>query len=113
MTGKTVKRADLYEAVYRKVRLSRTESARMVELALKEITDCLVRGETMKLSSFGSFVVRNKRQRSGRNPKTGKAIPISPRRVLVFKASAILKQHINAATGSAHQLASIVEDGRR
>jgi integration host factor subunit alpha len=95
MTGKTVTRADLCEAVYQKVGLSRTESASLVELVLKEITDCLERGETVKLSSFGSFVVRKKGQRIGRNPKTGKEVPISPRRVMVFKPSAILKQRIN------------------
>ena len=95
MTGKTVTRADLCEAVYQKVGLSRTESAALVELVLKEITDCLERGETVKLSSFGSFVVRKKGQRIGRNPKTGKEVPISPRRVMVFKPSAILKQRIN------------------
>src|SRR5260221_14116591 len=95
MTGKTVTRADLCEAVYQKVGLSRTESATLVELVLKEITDCLERGETVKLSSFGSFVVRKKGQRVGRNPKTGKEVPISPRRVMGFKPSAILKQRIN------------------
>ena len=79
MTGKTVTRADLCEAVYQKVGLSRTESAALVELVLKEITDCLERGETVKLSSFGSFVVRKKGQRIGRNPKT--------RRVRQHKAS--------------------------
>ena len=62
---------------------------------LGEITNCLERGETVKLSSFGSFVVRKKGQRIGRNPKTGKEVPISPRRVMVFKPSAILKQRIN------------------
>ena len=95
MAGKTVTRADLCEAVYQKVGLSRTESATLVEMVLKEITDCLERGETVKLSSFGSFVVRKKGQRIGRNPKTGKEVPISPRRVMVFKPSAILKQRIN------------------
>jgi integration host factor subunit alpha len=95
MTGKTVTRADLCEAVYQKVGLSRTESSSLVELVLKEITDCLERGETVKLSSFGSFVVRKKGQRVGRNPKTGTEVPISPRRVMVFKPSAILKQRIN------------------
>jgi integration host factor subunit alpha len=96
MTTKTVTRADLCEAVYQKVGLSRTESATLVEQVLKEITDCLERGETVKLSSFGSFVVRKKGQRIGRNPKTGKEVPISPRRVMVFKPSAILKQRINS-----------------
>jgi len=98
MSGKTVTRADLCEAVYQKVGLSRTESSALVELVLKEITDCLERGETVKLSSFGSFVVRKKGQRIGRNPKTGTEVPISPRRVMVFKPSAILKQRINGHT---------------
>lgn len=96
MAGRTVTRVDLCEAVYQKVGLSRTESSAFVELVLKEITDCLERGETVKLSSFGSFLVRQKGQRIGRNPKTGTEVPISPRRVMVFKPSAILKQRINA-----------------
>jgi len=99
MAGKTHTRADLYEAVYKKAALTRTECATLVELVLKEITDCLERGETVKLSSFGSFVVRKKGQRIGRNPKTGKEVPISPRRVVVFKPSAILKQRINGLVG--------------
>ena len=94
-TGKTVTRVDLYEAVYQKVGLSRTESSSFVELVLKEITDCLENGETVKLSSFGSFMVRKKGQRIGRNPNTGTKVPISPRRAMVFKPSAILKQRIN------------------
>ena len=89
-------RAHLCEAVYQQVGLSRTKSANLVELVLKEITDCLERGGTVKLSSFGSFVVHKKGQRIGRNPKTGKEVPISPRRVMVFKPSAILKQRINS-----------------
>src|SRR6201985_2805921 len=96
MTRKTITRADLCEAVYQKVGLSRTESATLVELILKEITDCLERGETVKLSSFGSFVVRKKGQRSGRNFKTARKVPIPPRGLMVFKPSAILKQCINA-----------------
>ncbi len=94
MVDRTVTRADLCEAVYKKTGLSRIESASLVETVLKEITDCLERGETVKLSSFGTFVVRKKGQRIGRNPKTGTEVPISPRRVMVFKPSAILKQHI-------------------
>jgi integration host factor subunit alpha len=102
MAGKTITRADLCEAVYQKVGLSRSESAALVELVLKEITDCLERGEDVKLSSFGSFVVRQKGQRIGRNPKTGIDVPIAPRRVLMFKASAIFKRAINARSdGSA------------
>jgi len=95
MSGKTVTRADLYQAIYQKVGLSRTQSAALVELVLKEITDCLERGD-VKLSSFGLFVVRKKGQRMGRNPKTGEEAPISPRRVVVFKPSEVLKQRINA-----------------
>src|SRR5882672_11061966 len=105
MAGKTVTRADLCEAVYQKVGLSRTESATLVEMVLKEITVWVERGETVKLSSLGSFVVRKKRKRIGRNPKTGKEVPISPRRVMVFKPSAILKQRINGS-GEGHAQAS-------
>lgn len=95
MAGRTVTRADLSEAVYQKIGLSRTESAALVELVLDEICDCLVQGETVKLSSFGSFVVRDKGQRVGRNPKTGVEVPIDPRRVMVFKPSNVLKARIN------------------
>ena len=95
-TSKAVTRVDLYEAVYQKVGLSRTESSAFVELVLQEITDCLEKGETVKLSSFGSFMVREKGGRLGRNPKTGIEVPISPRRVVVFKPSAIVKQQINS-----------------
>jgi integration host factor subunit alpha len=92
--GATVNRVDLTEAVYRKVGLSRAESARLVELVIKEITDCLERGETVKLSAFGSFVVRSKGPRMGRNPKTGVEVPIIPRRVMVFKPSDILRKRL-------------------
>lgn len=95
MAGRTVTRADLSEAVYQKVGLSRTESAALVEMVLSEICDSLARGETVKLSSFGSFVVRDKGQRVGRNPKTGVEVPIDPRRVMVFKPSNVLKARIN------------------
>ena len=89
-----VTRVDLIEAVYRAVGLSRAESARLLELVLQEITDCLERGETVKLASFGSFVVRNKGRRVGRNPKTGVPVSIAPRRVMVFKASATLRKRL-------------------
>jgi integration host factor subunit alpha len=95
MAGRTVTRADLSEAVYQKVGLSRTESAALVESVLGEICDCLSRGETVKLSSFGSFIVRDKGERIGRNPKTGIEVPIDPRRVMVFKPSNVLKARIN------------------
>ena len=104
MTRKTITRADLCEAVYQKVGLSRTESATLVELVLKEITDCLERGETVKLSSFGSFVVRKKGQRIGRNPKTGEKVEVPAKRVPYFKPSKELKDLINedGTAGTAH-----------
>jgi integration host factor subunit alpha len=86
-----------HRALYRRVGLSRAESARLVELVLKEIADCLERGEVVKLSSFGSFLVRTKGPRMGRNPKTGKVVPIMPRRVMVFRPSDILKQRLALA----------------
>jgi len=95
MAGKTVTRADLCEAVYQKVGLSRAESSELVEMVLREISDCIARGESVKLSSFGSFVVRSKGKRVGRNPKTGEEVPIEPRRVMIFKPSNVLKQRIN------------------
>lgn len=95
MVGRTVTRADLSEAVYQRVGLSRTESAALVELVLSEICEALARGETVKLSSFGSFLVRGKGQRIGRNPKTGVEVPIEPRQVLVFKPSNVLKGRVN------------------
>ena len=96
-----VTRVDLYDAVYRETGLTRSESLAMVELVLKEITDQLEKGETVKLSSFGSLIVRKTKQRTGRNPNTGTEVLISTRRVVVFKPSAILKQRINGKrTGS-------------
>jgi integration host factor subunit alpha len=101
MTGKTVTRVDLYAAVYEKLGLSRSQSLALVEMVFKEITDTLAKGETVKLSSFGAFIVRKKGLRVGRNPKTGAEAPISPRRVVVFKPSAILKQQVNGKRSGA------------
>ena len=92
--GETVTRADLVEAVYRKVGLSRTESSDLVEEVIEEIRLAAIKGENIKLSSFGTFQVRSKNERIGRNPKTGEEVPITPRRVMVFKPSNILKQRI-------------------
>ena len=100
-TPKTVTRADLSETVYRRVGLSRSESAELVQAFLDEISDAAARGETVKLSSFGSFVVRSKNQRIGRNPKTGVEVPILPRRVMVFKPSNVLKARINGVAAPA------------
>jgi integration host factor subunit alpha len=96
MAGETVTRAQLSEAIYQEVGLSRNESALLVECVLDEIAEALARGEMVKISSFGSFSVRTKGQRIGRNPKTGQEVPIEPRSVLVFRASHVLKDHINA-----------------
>ena len=91
-----MKRADLCKAVYRQCSLSHAQAMKLVESVLKEIKDCLERGEALKLSSFGSFFVRQKGRRMGRNPKTGEPALISERRVLVCKPSDILIQRINA-----------------
>ena len=96
MTGNTVTRVQLTEAVYQEVGLSRNESADLVESVLNEISDALSGGETVKISSFGSFFVRKKGQRVGRNPKTGEEVPILPRSVLIFRPSHVLKNRINA-----------------
>ena len=95
MTGQTITRADLSEAVYQEVGLSRNESAALVETVLDEIAGALAQGDSVKISSFGSFGVRQKGQRVGRNPKTGQEVPILPRRVLIFRASHVLKEKIN------------------
>ncbi len=92
--GRTITRADLSEVVYKKVGLSRAESAELVEQVIDEMCDAVVRGETVKLSSFGSFVVRSKNERIGRNPKTGVEVPITPRKVMVYKASNVLRQRV-------------------
>lgn len=95
MSGKTVTRSELAEAVYQEVGLSRNESADLVEEVLSEMSTALARGDTVKISSFGSFSVRQKGQRIGRNPKTGEEVPILPRKVLVFRPSHVLKNRIN------------------
>ncbi len=95
MSDKTLTRADLSEAVYQEVGLSRNESADLVESVLKEVSDSLVSASNVKISSFGSFLVRQKGGRIGRNPKTGEEVPIEPRRVLVFRPSHVLKERIN------------------
>ena len=100
MTDHTVTRAQLSESVYQEVGLSRNESADLVESVLDEMIDALARDEMVKISSFGSFSVRQKGQRVGRNPKTGEEVPILPRRVLVFRPSHVLKNRINAKLGS-------------
>ncbi len=94
MGARTITRMDLTEAVFREIGLSRKESADLVEQVLNLISDALVAGETVKISSFGTFRVRNKKARIGRNPKTKVEVPISPRRVLSFRPSPILKERV-------------------
>ncbi|NNE40507.1 MAG: integration host factor subunit alpha [Marinicaulis sp.] len=95
MASNTVTRANLTDAVYRSVGISRNESAAFVERVLEEVAGSLERGETVKISSFGTFSVRDKKLRMGRNPKTGEEVPIAPRRVVTFRASHVLKDRIN------------------
>jgi integration host factor subunit alpha len=96
MAGKTVTRVDLVEAVSQTVGLPRTESAELVGLVLEEISAALAAGENVKLSGFGLFTVRNKKERMARNPKTGAAAPVAPHRAITFNASPVLKAYVNA-----------------
>ncbi|MEO8530412.1 MAG: integration host factor subunit alpha [Deltaproteobacteria bacterium] len=96
MSDKTLTRMDLAEAVFREVGLSRNDSSNLVEAVLQEISDSLVQGETVKISSFGTFSIREKSARVGRNPKTGEEVPIKPRRVLSFRPSHLMKDRVAA-----------------
>ena len=96
MAGSTLTRLDLSEAVHREVGLSRNESAQLVEDVLAHISDALVRGEQVKISGFGTFSVRRKGERVGRNPKTGIEVPIPPRKVLSFRASHLMRDRVAA-----------------
>ncbi|MBC6443683.1 MAG: integration host factor subunit alpha [Rhodobacteraceae bacterium] len=95
MGGKTLTRMVLSESVFREVGLSRNESARLVESVLNHISDALVRGENVKISSFGTFSLRDKSERIGRNPKTGKEVIIKPRRVLTFRPSRLMNERVS------------------
>lgn len=100
MSDKTLTRMDLSEAVFREVGLSRNESADLVETVLELMSSALVRGEQVKISSFGTFSVRDKNARVGRNPKTGEEVPITPRRVLTFRPSHLMKERVAAGNVS-------------
>ena len=100
MSEKTLTRMDLTEAVFREVGLSRNESAQLVESVLQHMSDALVAGESVKISSFGTFSVRDKAARMGRNPKTGDEVPIHPRRVLTFRPSHLMKDRVAAGNRS-------------
>jgi len=97
MSTGTVTRADLAEAVYREIGLSRSESSELVESVIDHVSNALLRGEQVKLAGFGTFSLRDKKERMGRNPKTGKEVRITPRRVLVFKPSQILRERVDSA----------------
>lgn len=94
MSDKTLTRMDLSEAVFKEVGLSRNESAEIVESLLNHMSDALTKGEQVKISSFGTFSVRDKTARVGRNPKTGEEVPITPRRVLTFRPSHLMKEKV-------------------
>lgn len=98
MSEKTLTRMDLSEAVFREVGLSRNESAQLVESVLQYVSDALAGGDTVKISSFGTFSIRDKTARVGRNPKTGDEVPISPRRVLTFRPSHLMKDRVAAGS---------------
>lgn len=98
MAGQTITRSQISEAVYQEVGLSRNESAELLESVLTKISGTLASGESVKISSFGSFSVRSKGQRIGRNPKTGEEVPILPRKVLVFRPSQVLKSRIDGTS---------------
>ena len=91
----TLTRADLADVVHRRLGLSRAESASVVERVLHHMCHALSQGQNVKVSGFGTFILRDKGQRIGRNPKTGIEVPIMPRRVLVFRPSQVLKAHVN------------------
>jgi integration host factor subunit alpha len=97
-TAGTLTRADLAEAINREMGLSRADSAKIVEQILDEMCSALSRGENVKVSGFGTFVLRDKGERVGRNPKTGVEVPIAPRRVLTFRASQMMRDRIVAAS---------------
>ena len=90
----TLTRADLAESLHREVGLSRADASRLVEQVLQHMCEALSKGENVKISGFGSFILRDKRERVGRNPKTGIEVPITPRRVMTFRASQKLKDRI-------------------
>ncbi|MEH6359848.1 MAG: integration host factor subunit alpha [Amylibacter sp.] len=100
MSDKTLTRMDLGEAVFREVGLSRNESSDLVESVLDHVSDALVGGNNVKISSFGTFSLRDKKARVGRNPKTGEEVPITPRRVLTFRPSHLMKERVSSGNAN-------------
>ncbi len=101
MPGRTITRVDLANAVSRSVNLSRQDSQELIDQMFDEIVAALARGESVRLSSFGAFEVREKGERMGRNPKTGEEVPIASRRVVTFRSSDVLKRFINHVSDNA------------
>ena len=101
---KTTTRSTLSEAVFKNVGLSRNESANLVESVFNDILKSLISGDDVKISSFGTFVVRQKKERVGRNPKTGEEVPITARSVVTFRASNVLKSRVNSKSRSSFQI---------
>ena len=97
VNSQTITRQDLAEAVYREIGLSRSESSTLVEAVIDHIGDSLEKGEHVKMAGFGTFSLRDKKGRVGRNPKTGEEVPITPRRVLIFKPSQVLRERVDSA----------------
>ena len=100
MAGRTVTRSQLCEAVYREVGMSKNESEELIKSILNRISDALTDDDAVKISSFGSFIIRHKAERVGRNPKTGEVVPVSARRVIAFRPSTVLKSRINPSDPS-------------
>lgn len=96
--SRSVIRADIAEAIYQTIGLSRNESADIVATILEEMSKSLEKGDKVKISSFGSFSVNSKNERIGRNPKTGQEVPITPRRVMTFRPSHILRDRVNSSS---------------
>lgn len=97
VNSQTVTRQDLAEAVYREIGLSRSESSALVESVIERVAVALEKGNQVKLAGFGTFSLRDKKERIGRNPKTGEEVPITPRRVLVFKPSQVLRERVDSS----------------
>jgi len=95
MAGRSLTRVELANAIHREAKVSRAEAAVLLDQILDEMVDAMERGESVRLSSFGTFAIRDKKERLGRNPKTGQQVPINARRVVTFKASDVLKRFVN------------------
>lgn len=103
-------KADIVEAIYEKIGFSKKEAADLVELVFDTVKDTLAKGEKIKISGFGNFVVREKRSRTGRNPQTGESIEISARKVLTFKPSQVLRSEVNSSLGGQESAPTVVSD---